>query len=328
MTKVAALIVTAVLSFGASAADFFDREFTLEVTQTPVDLVTTRIRVGSFDARRSDRATVIYLHGFADTYDNHEAMLTSLHRAGMRVISYDYPGHGKSTGALWAWDIKRVAGIVREILNSREFTEGPNAVNRRLPVILAGWSTGATIAIRTAQSWGSDVVPEDMHLAGVIAIAPAMIASPIVGNGWSRLGMWVKPEDLTRNPRAIKYGPRPSTTVLEAGWFVLSLERASIAAKVGDHPQIPTLVLLADNDKDFFSFPGMAKGWIESAGAGNPVFGYQCPGGYHGLEFEPDGIGALTLRLSTEFAESVVRGTTESFRTRSYQACPAIHTDY
>lgn len=307
MKPIFLMILATVSVHAAWAADFFDQEFTLQGASH------TQILVGTYLPRPTDRATVIYLHGFADRFNNHEELLSQLHEDGHRVIAFDYPGHGGSTGAVWAWSAKSVAGLVKTILNSPQMRSGPLAVDRHLPVILVGWSTGATLALRTAQAWGPLVIPEDMRLAGVVAIAPALMARPFVGDGISRLGVRVRPQDLTPDASAIKYGPRPSTT-LAAGRFVATLFGASISAKLNPAPEVPLMVLLADAAHDHFSYPNMAAEWVRTARASQkPVYGFQCHGGHHGLEFEPGEMGDLVVEMISSFARATVEQRTEIF---------------
>lgn len=326
MLKFVSLIFVSCMSVSsfASQGDFFDEEFTIPTLQTALDLVNTNVEVGTFKARPNDVANVIFLPGFADRFNNHEELLTQLHESGMRVISYNYPGHGLSTGVIWFWGIKHVAGIMKDVLNSPQLQSGPYALNRRLPVILVGWSTGGTIAIRTAQAWAPDVLPQDMRLAGVVAITPALLARPLVGDGWSRLGMFVKAEDLTRNPRGMRYPPKPSSTIIGAGGFAASLELASIAAKVSSAPNVPTMLMIADNDQDKFAFANLSANWVKNQPL-KPVYGFQCKGAKHGLEFEPDGVGELTRLLTTEFVARVASAATLPIRQRTYKICPAVH---
>ena len=324
MTKFIALIMTMTISFAAQAFDFFDYEF-------PIDASGTKIMVGSYAARNSDRATVIYLHGYADTFNNHEELLSQLHDAGARVIAFDYPSHGQSEGGIWAWDIKDVAGIINTVLENPALNNGVLTINRNLPVILVGWSTGATMAIRTAQSWKSTIIPRDMNLAGVVAFAPALPAKALVGDGISRWGIKVKAEDLTQNTRAIKYAPKPEST-LASGPFAISLATSSVMAKISSAPEIPTLVFAADHDKDFFALADSSANWVKHSRT-TPTYGFQCKGARHGLEFEPDGVGELTKLLTIEFVQRLAqpngnkakREIEQSFRSRTYKICPAVH---
>ena len=324
MVKAMALLAALLLSVSVQAYDFFEHEFHIEA-------YGSKIMVGTYAHRAKDSATVIYLPGYADTFNNHEDLLSQLHDAGVRVISFDYPSHGQSDGGIWAWDIQDVASIIKAVLSSPSLNSGELAINRKLPVILVGWSTGATMAIRTAQTWHPHVIPADLRLAGIVAFAPGLPVQLAVGHGYSRLGTKVKAEDLTRNARAIKYAPMPEST-LASGPFALSLFTTSVAAKVMSAPAIPTLVFVADNDKDFFVNANSSATWVQNSPE-TPTFGFQCEGAYHGLEFEPDGIGELTRLLTLEFVQRLAQPSAaqslleieQSFRTRSYKICPAIH---
>lgn len=326
MFRVLAVAVTFVFSGSAWANDVFPHEFKLEVMETSIN-------VGTFSPRTDDAATVIYLHGYADTMNNHRELLHLFHDGGLRVLSFDYPSHGRSGGQIWFWSIDQVAALVKEILDHPSFTSGPLAIDRKLPVILVGWSTGATIAIRTAQTWRNKVLPKDMRLAGIIGFAPGLPARAFVGDGVSRLGVKVKVEDLTRNPKAIKYPPYPETTVFGSGFFAGSLKTASEVAYWKGSTQVPTLLLIADHESDFFADANSSAYWVRTAGRNNPTFGFQCANSYHGIEFEPDGIGELTQLWALEFAQALAqpgqsrarRQLELGFRLRQHKLCMGLH---
>lgn len=320
------LLTVLLWSSVALANDVFPHEFKINV-------LSTQINVGTFAPRESDMATVVYLHGFSDTMNNHEELLSQLHDGGMRVISFDYPSHGKSEGNIWFWSILDVARLIREILNHSQFRAGELSIDPKLPLILVGWSTGATIAVRTAQTWSDRVIPTDLKLAGIVGIGPGVPARALVGNGISRLGIKVKVEDLTRTPRSVKYPPKPDTTVPGAGFFAGTLKAESEVAYWKGSTKIPTLMIIADNDKDYFAQAESSAYWVRTAGRSVPTFGFQCDGAYHGLEFEPDGIGEFTRLATIEFAQRLSRNPGENirrsleagFRHRNFGICRSVH---
>lgn len=329
MSTLLAAFCALFLSVPAYAADVFPHEFLLEVQNT-------QINVGTFAPRPDDTALVIYLHGYADTMNNHEELLTLFHDGGMRVLSFDYPSHGRSEGQIWFWSIEQVASLVKGILDHEQFRSGPLEINRKLPVILVGWSTGATIAIRTAQSWRDQVIPADMRLAGIIGFAPGLPARAFVGDGLSRMGVKVKAEDLTRNPRALKHAPKPETTIFGSGYFAGSLKAASEVAYWKGSTSVPTLLLLADDKYDFFAKASSSAAWVRSAGRSVPTYGFRFYNSYHGVEFEPDGIGELSQLWALEFAQVLTQpGQSPSrtrfrietlFRNRNHKLCAPVHT--
>ena len=279
--------------------DFFDS--TKVITH---GIFSTPIQVGFFRAQGGEKANVVYLHGYADSMDNHKELLESFKASGLRVISFDYPSHGKSGGHISTWDLKEVAEIIPNILSNPLIQNDPDLkIDHSLPLILAGWSTGGTMAIRIAQSWQSSVIPGDMNLAGVIAFAPGLPVNLLVGDA----AIVVKKETLTRQPELMRHDPYPHTT-FGSVTFAKSLVFQSVSAKARYMPKnLPTLILVGDNTADQYANSSSAVSWVKSHGPDYSVYGYQCPSAYHALEFEPGGIGSTTIHLATQFASTIAQ---------------------
>ena len=275
------------------------------------------IRMGTQKARRSDKATLIYFIGYSDRMENHEPLFRKLNRNGIRVISYDYPGHGGSGGWLSTWGIKASAKIVKSVIKKAK-------VDSTKPVILAGWSTGGLIATRIIQSWTTDVIPAKYDIGGAILIDPAIPAKVFVGN------TAVNINGVTRG----KILPPKPVTTYGGGVFTLSLGKESFQARrLGSLPNdIPVVVFLGDKDFDKYTKVGSTKRWIKSERT-KPIWGFECPKGFHGLEFEPDGIGSRILQMTTAFAKSMASSkryrivntkNTANIFAQQASACPAI----
>lgn len=88
-------------------------------------------------------------------------------RRGWIVLRFNFRGIGGSEGepSMGIAETQDAAGAVRAL---RKRTAG-------LPVAIAGWSFGASVAVRTAAA--------DSSLAGCVAIAPAVEARPEVSAG-------------------------------------------------------------------------------------------------------------------------------------------------
>ena len=261
-------------------------------------LMQTQISAYRDAARSSDRANVIYLHGFGDTFRNHTKLFGELRAQGLRLISFDYPSHGNSGGVIAAWDLYEVAEIISSVLDSSELKAGPDAFDSKLPLILMGWSTGATMAIRIAQDW-SHLLP--VPPSGVVAFAPGIPVYPLVFAPANNT--------LARDPSTISFAPKPAFT-LSAVRFSADLLDQSLRIWLGQTSalQTPTLVLVGGDQEDQYVYSKHAKKWVKAMQkAGQPVFGYQCPGAYHGIEFEPQQ-GSIARRLAASFALGFAEG--------------------
>ena len=107
-----------------------------------------RIHYGVFKSdTQPTRGDVLYFHGYGDTFENHLRLFKSITDAGLRVIAFDLPSHGRTSGGEWDdldWfsfgDLADVAAVI-----DHETLEDSSR-----PLILAGWSTGGLLLI---SSW-------------------------------------------------------------------------------------------------------------------------------------------------------------------------------
>lgn len=293
-------LLAALLSPTAEAADgwyrFFDSQFT-------VDQGGTKIQAGVL-ANRQARGTVIYLPGFADTIDNHEALLSAFRAQGLHVIAFDYPEHGRSTGGIRWWGLKELAEIIPTVL-----AHPSSGFQPRLPVVLAGWSTGGTIAIRVAQAWRDSALPAGTRLAGVVAFAPALPAKVVVT---------VNKSDLTSG--SMRRGPQPGSVPVVGQFSASIMLQSKLAASSGMPSDVPALVVVA-GERDSFASSSSAVAWVKRQE--RHVVGFQCTGAKHGLEFEA-GHGATARGLAAAFAAASVRGDTAAMQGKNPSACPRI----
>lgn len=288
-----------ILSTPSFAADgwyeFFDRNFTVshEGTDVQVGVLT----------QPAARGTVVYMPGFADTIDNHEALLKGFRAQGLQVIAFDYPGHGKSGGKIAWWTLESLAGIIPTVLADQRAGFSP-----ALPLILAGWSTGGTISIRIAQSW-SHVLPRGTRLAGVVAYAPALPAHIVV-----------KVDKAKVTDGYMKRGPQPASVPL-LGKFAASITLQSRAAAGMDFPAGVNALILVAGDADHFAQSKPAVSWVKDQG--QHVLGFQCVGSMHGFEFQP-AFGGEAQAVATQFAAAAARGDISALRGRAGARCPRI----
>lgn len=318
-------LMISVNSFAAPAYRFFDSVHDVEHKRL---LATVKIKVGVLNAR-NPKANVIYLHGFADTMDNHETLLRKFRDSNLNVIAYDFPGHGSSEGHIWAWDLKEVAMIINTIMKDSNVH-----FDRGLPVILAGWSTGATMAIRIMQnesiskaSWKTQVLP-NAHVIGLILYAPSVPANMTVGDSL----IFPSIDTLTRNKACIKNDPQPTTT-LGAGEFVASLKFQSEMARSGfvNLPKdLPILTIVAGDD-DMYTTSGNTVKFVKAqAKQGVEIVGFQCTDSYHAIDCEPSGIAEESTDLAVNFAKAIAADpvrrvqNTSAFKSVTGIACPRV----
>lgn len=102
--------------------------------------------------------------------------------AGMRVIAFDLPSHGKSYGGVsddLDWfsftDLADVAVVIE-----RETLEDSSR-----PLILSGWSTGGLLALRMAQSEKRSILSR--YPSGLLLFAPAVSVPACVGDAFCQI---------------------------------------------------------------------------------------------------------------------------------------------
>lgn len=293
-------LLFSLLTPAAQAAEgwysFFDRNFT-------VDHAGTAIQVGVLE-NRAARGTVIYMPGYADTIDNHETLLRAFRAQGLQVIAFDYPEHGQSGGSIRWWTLESLAGIIPSVLADQR-----SGFDSSLPVILAGWSTGATISMRIAQSWRAEALPEGTRLAGVIAYAPALPAKVVLK----------APKDKITDGK-MKRGPSPEDIPV-IGKFATSITLQSRIAATMGFPEGVSALIVVGGQNDHFADSSAAVRWVRRQG--EHVAGFQCLGSMHGFEFQP-AFGAETQGLATRFAVSAIRGDISQVRESAGARCPQI----
>ncbi|MFZ4573877.1 MAG: alpha/beta hydrolase [Phycisphaerales bacterium] len=107
--------------------------------------------------------TVILTHGWGDSKIGGLSRVGPLFALASRVVLWDMPGHGESSGTstLGAAEPRDLLELIRKVADER-------------PVVLAGWSMGATVSIRAAC--------EESGVAAVIAESPYRHPATPAGN--------------------------------------------------------------------------------------------------------------------------------------------------
>src|SRR5437899_2133612 len=62
--------------------------------------LSLKLHVGEFapPPGKEIAGDILYLHGFADAFENHLPLFREWTRAGFRVIAFGLPGHGRTVG--------------------------------------------------------------------------------------------------------------------------------------------------------------------------------------------------------------------------------------
>jgi pimeloyl-ACP methyl ester carboxylesterase len=248
-------------------------------------------------------ATIIFFHGFADSIQNHSHLIAALSKNGYRVIGFDYPEHGpkgsvSDSSSANSWTMKSIAKVVSFMTEAQNIEDKSVApLDSSKPVVLMGWSTGGTLALRIAQSSEFLQATGLAKINAVVAITPGIPVSATPFNT-------VVNDDLTDCAGGL-LDPNP-TQPWQTGLFSGSLLKESIALKNATAGKIPTLVFTSNPAKDKFVDVVSSVEWVKK-NKSQGVFGIQCDG-KHGLEFEGDKLGANIRLTAVQFISSVLSG--------------------
>ena len=241
---------------------------------------------------------VLYLPGFADRADNHGPLFETWRRAGLRVLSLDYPSHGETRGirGLDLYSFHQLGSLVLEV--ERRLREDPAR-----PLVLAGWSTGGLLAARMIQQ--ERFKAAGRRLSGAVLIAPGISVRPLVGE-WGI----VTERTLTRNPAPPHAGgPKPLSPFLKPIFAIHLLANAWFSRQDVYPGSLPTLLLTAGDDR-YVRTDGVEEWAVNQIVQGGRLWGMRFQGAYHELDAEPAGVGVAARYAASEFARLAVGGLT------------------
>jgi alpha-beta hydrolase superfamily lysophospholipase len=239
------------------------------------------------------RGDILYLHGFADRGDNHGPLFKSWTDAGFRVIAFDFPSHGKTTGMLNAIDLygfHDLAGMAAHVeRHTRESFDRP--------LLLAGWSTGGLLAVRMIQA--ATIERLGREPAGLILFAPGISVRTLVG----KLG-FVTEGTLTRNAEPPHAGPiRPKSPLFHPLFAIKLLANAALSRAQIYPLHVPTLILLGGDKEDRYVHSKRIVEWsLRERRRGAELEVERFPGALHELDNEPGPTGRDVRDAATEFA--------------------------
>lgn len=279
------------------------RTFEISVKQTPEWLYSSKIRVGIQNPEGAPLGDVLYFHGFSDRLDNHGPLFEAWNKEGLRVISFDCPSHGDSTGtSLNFFSFRRLARLAVAVEKAtREETERP--------LILSGWSTGGLLALRMMQ--GRSFEKFERSPRGLILFAPGVSVRNFVGEPSLRYPLGeVTLESLTHDPFPPHRGeisPKsPGSTLIFASFLKLN----SLLSQFQNlPPNLPSLILLAGSEDDRYANSEKVLNWIQKQNEnGAQIDAFAFPGARHEIDNETELFGGpLSRKMAAKFARVLVR---------------------
>jgi alpha-beta hydrolase superfamily lysophospholipase len=254
-----------------------------------------QLRVGIVEAETRKLGEVLFFHGFGDRLDNHMPLFEAWSKKGYRVISFDLPSHGESTGILNNIDLysfNELLDFAVTVLNDTR--DG----STERPLILSGWSTGGLLAVRAAQR---ATFAQHAIVQGLILFAPAVSVPALVG-----VKGFVTEATLTSNPNPPHMGkPSPVSPLLKPIFASHLLANAAIAYHGHLDLQLPMLTFVGGQDEDKYVKTEKVKEWALKNQT--PFFrvNIQCAHAYHELDNEPRMVGEVVRNTAVTFTETV-----------------------
>jgi pimeloyl-ACP methyl ester carboxylesterase len=113
------------------------------LTEVPLDSEAGRLGAWFLGQRPAERPLVVYFHGNAENLETlrQSGLFAAFDRLGADVLAIDYPGYGRSAG-----EPSETANLAAAETALAWATRD----HRGRPVVVAGWSLGAAVAIQLA----------------------------------------------------------------------------------------------------------------------------------------------------------------------------------
>ncbi|MCB0417063.1 MAG: hypothetical protein H6617_02160 [Bdellovibrionaceae bacterium] len=291
----------AALWCGVVSASFVEKDFSVPLSVRgclgTVSMADLDQRVYSLGPE-NPTIHVIYSHGFADHRKGNPGLYqTFASDALARTTVPELPFHGDSRGS-WAQRLmplktvdhfSHLADQTQRVLDA---LAEEDAALRHVKVIRSGWSTGGLLALYELVHEGHRELAQNYSAA--ILYAPGLSVKPV---------LWVTPQSLVDDPSTLIYPPVPRSPLLRP-YFAANLVATSLYVQSQQYPiTVPTLVVLADDDKDKYVGNARTREWfLDQLDRGAKVWIVNTP--YkHGVAFHAD-----VQALSTRFANGIAIG--------------------
>lgn len=253
------------------------------------------------------KADIVFLHGYGDRFINHLPLFKKWNEAGFRVISYDYPNHGRTVGKIWG-DLSFVSiAQLGEIAAQLE----KNSANLRIqrPLFLAGWSLGGLVVSRILQT--NLKAKFSRPIAGFILYAPAVAPRPCPGGQYCRITNATLTHDTNLQSRDIS----PDMPWLRPSFAGLLYWQARESWFSFFPKNIPGLMFVAGDQEDTYVFSHELRNWGEVQRAqGASLQTLTCATSKHELDNESEKFAGVEVRLaSVQFFTKVLEKKSENF---------------
>ena len=281
----------------------------MSIERVDADEGRVKLRIGIMDPTGEARGDVLFLHGFSDRFDNHLPLFEGWRAAGLRVVAFDYPSHGETCGR--GIDRFKIEGLAKLASFVEEHTRPASA----RPLVVAGWSTGGLVAVRTLQ------VPSlalGRKVDGAFLLAPGLDVKVLVGDKQR-----VTLETLTHDPAPPHRGEISPSSPLQTPLFSSDLLLHARHARKDAYPKdVPTVVVTGGEREDVYANTAGVRDWVETRRAeGAAVQGLACDGGRHELDNELPPIRDEVRESAARFARWVADGGRGRLPLASGQGC-------
>lgn len=256
-----------------------------------------KLHTGVFGEIQNTKGDILYLHGYGDAFLNHQRLFNGLNKAGLRVISFDFPSHGKTESDAFG-DLHFVS--FTELAEMAEKVLGHYRKDTSRPLYISGWSTGGLLALRMVQDLSTHL---NHQLKGMILYAPGVAVYPCVGEKCFITNRTLNQDNSLQN-REIK----PNTPLTRPGFATKLVTNAALSWNE-ELPNVPVQVFVASEDGDKYVISKKLKKWIaQKRSEGANISALECKNAFHELDNETDAVGGRQVReMSQEFASSTLR---------------------
>src|SRR5882757_100707 len=233
-TSLAAAVVTALVAAGGRSADAKTPETKKMASGPRPSFVETDDGASLFYVDWGAGKPVLFTHAWALNGDIWEYQLTELVDRGLRCISYDRRGHGRSTDPGRGYDYDRLADDLAAVINQLDLSD----------VTLVGFSMGNGEAVRYLQRHGSARIA---RLLMVSTIPPQSDGS--LFNGMIAALKQDRPAFFANGVTAFT-GGHAAVSPAMTEWVIAQFMRASPKGTIECMRAVTVPTLIVHGDKD------------------------------------------------------------------------------